>query len=318
MKLVTYQYEGRTSVGAVVDDHVVDIPATAPTGSPLAGVRDMVSLLELGPDALATADAATRGAHGGGACRGTCLAEMEVRLLAPVTNPRKVFCLAGNYAEHILEGGGRPPEVEKATPLVFMKPPSTVVRGTYDVIPIPPVGQYIDWEGELAVVIGRRCKAVKADQALDVVAGYTCMNDVSERELKIKELPERGEREGWFDWLNGKWLDGFGPQGPYLVTADEIPDPHSLDLRVRVNGETMQESNTGQMLFHVGDIIEYISAICTLEPGDLISTGTPSGVGHARGIRLKPGDVVEVEVEKIGVLRSTGSSRKRSPAAWRE
>ncbi len=305
MKLVTYQYEGRTSVGAVVDDHVVEIPAVAPVGSPLGSVRDMVSLLELGPDALATADAAARAAHGSGACKGTCLEQAEVRLLAPVTHPRKIFCLAGNYAEHIIEGGGRPPEAEKATPHVFMKPPSTVVRGTNDVIPIPPVGQSIDWEGELAIVIGRRAKAVKAEEALDFVAGYTCMNDVSERELLIKERAETGAWESFFDWLNGKWLDGFGPQGPYLVTTDEIPNPHALDLRVRVNGETMQQGNTGQMLFRVGDIIEYISAICTLEPGDLISTGTPSGVGHARGLKLKPGDTVEVEIEKIGVLRST-------------
>jgi 2-keto-4-pentenoate hydratase/2-oxohepta-3-ene-1,7-dioic acid hydratase in catechol pathway len=200
---------------------------------------------------------------------------------------------------------------DKETPRVFMKPPTTTVIGQNDSILIPPVARAIDWEGELAVVIGRKAKAVSPDEALRYVAGYTVMNDVSERDLVIKDRTDSRPQDEWFDWLNGKWLDTFAPQGPCIVTADEIPDPHVLEISTFINGERKQHNNTGQMLYPVNKIIEYISAIITLEPGDLISTGTISGVGATTGTFMKPGDSVEVRISRIGVLRNKVRASKK-------
>ena len=193
---------------------------------------------------------------------------------------------------------------DKETPRVFMKPPSTTVIGQNDKILIPPVARSIDWEGELAVVIGRKAKGVKTKQALNYVAGYTIMNDVSERKLVIKKRSQSRDRDQWFDWLNGKWLDTFAPQGPWIVTRDDIPNPQALDISTYVNGERKQFNNTGQMLYQVAQQIEYISAIITLEPGDVIATGTPPGVGFARKppVWVQPGDVMVVEIEGLGAL----------------
>ena len=190
-------------------------------------------------------------------------------------------------------------------------PPTSTVIGPGDAIKIPPIARAIDWEGELAVVIGRKAKGVKAKDALRYVAGYTVMNDVSERKLKIKKRSESRPRDEWFDWLNGKWLDTFAPQGPWIVTSDEIRDPQTLDISTFVNGDRKQHNNTGQMLYPVDAIIEYISAIITLEPGDLISTGTISGVGNTTGKYMKPGDKVEIEISRIGVLRNRVAASKK-------
>jgi 2-keto-4-pentenoate hydratase/2-oxohepta-3-ene-1,7-dioic acid hydratase in catechol pathway len=235
----------------------------------------------------------------------------RLRLRAPVPNPRKIFCLAGNYQEHIEEGGAKMAAQDRETPRVFMKPPSTTVTSPGDAILIPPVARSVDWEGELAVVMGRRAKGVKAADALRYVAGYTVMNDVSERRLLIKPRSETRPRDEWFDWLNGKWLDTFAPHGPWLVTSDEIPDPQVLEISTFVNGERKQHNNTGQMLYPVARIIEYISAIITLEPGDLISTGTIAGVGSTTGTFLQPGDRVEIEISGIGVLRNKVAASAR-------
>ena len=310
MKLISYETGEGPALGVLVGEKCfVDLRA-AHEAAVVAGAsgeiapllwRDMNAFLAAGEEALTAAAQAVEFAQGEGKFQHSVA---EVHLLAPVPFPRKLFCLAGNYAEHILESRQRLEEADKATPRVFMKPPSTTVRGPYDPIVITPVAQAIDWEAELAVVIGRRGKYLKAENALDYIAGYTCFNDVSERQLKIKERPETREWDQFFDWLNGKWLDSFAPMGPCLVTKDEIPDPHSLDIRLYLNGEQMQAGNTGQMIFHLGDILEYISAIVTLEPGDVISTGTPSGVGSARGIFLQPGDVVRTEIEGIGAMEN--------------
>jgi len=241
----------------------------------------------------------------------TTFALGKVRLRAPVSRPRKVFCLAGNYQDHIEEGGKKMERQDKETPRIFMKPPSTTVIGPGDKIFIPPVARSVDWEGELAVVIGRRAKGVKTADALKYVAGYTVMNDVSERRLRIKKRTHSRPRDEWFDWLNGKWLDTFAPHGPWIVTRDEIPDPQILDISTYVNGERKQHNNTAQMLYPVNRIIEYISAIITLEPGDLISTGTVSGVGATTSTFLKPGDKVEIEISRIGVLRNQVAASKK-------
>ncbi|MDH7568445.1 MAG: fumarylacetoacetate hydrolase family protein [Armatimonadota bacterium] len=300
MKLVTFERDGMARVGAVVDgERVVDLAAAAGSSAQALFAGGMLGLLEAGQEGLAVARAAIADPPAG-----TVLPLGSVRLRAPILYPRKLFCLAGNYAEHILESGRGLSEKDRVTPRVFMKPPTTTVIGPYDPIRIPPLAQKIDWEAELAVVIGRRGKAISEADALDFVAGYTVINDVSERALKIRERAESAEWDRFFDWLNGKWLDTFAPMGPWIVTADEVGDPHRLGVRLTVNGVEMQNGNTGQMIFRVADIVSYISQIITLEPGDCIATGTPAGVGMGRGIFLKPGDRVRTEIEGIGALEN--------------
>ena len=318
MKLATYTVSGEERIGAVVDDSIaIDLASADRTlarrekRKPHPFFTDMLTLLGAGPKGLSAAKKAIAGAAGKKANGKTIHALGKVRLRAPVPTPRKVFCLAGNYQDHIEEGGGKMALQDKETPRVFMKPPTTTVIGPGDKILIPPIARSIDWEGELAVVIGRKTKGVKAKDALKYVAGYTVMNDVSERDLKIKKRTDSRPRDEWFDWLNGKWLDTFGPQGPWIVTRDEIPDPQVLDISTYINGERKQHNNTGQMLYPVAKIVEYISAIITLEPGDLISTGTISGVGSTTGTFMKPGDKVQIEISSIGVLKNSVAASKK-------
>jgi len=228
----------------------------------------------------------------------------DVTIKAPISWPGKILCLAGNYAEHIREGGRDVPGKERMSPLVFMKPNTAIIDPEQSIV-IPKKGNKIDWEAELAVVIGKKGKYIEQDQAYDYVAGYTIMNDVSERKLLIDKDREETDRSKFFDWLNGKWMDTFAPMGPCIVTRDEIDDPHDLSIQLRVNGEVKQDSNTGNMIFRIPELIEFASRLMTLEPGDIISTGTPSGVGSSTGTFLKPGDAVEVEIENIGVLKNT-------------
>ena len=324
MKLATYARQGQEYVGAVVgDDKVVVDLAAAESALARKEKRkaqpifaDMLSLLEAGAKgrkaaAAAAALAVERMGKAGKPDGRLSHPIGKVRLRAPVPNPRKIFCLAGNFQDHIEEGGAKMEQQDKETPRVFMKPPTSTVIGPGDAIKIPPVARAVDWEGELAVVIGRKAKGVKAKDALRYVAGYTVMNDVSERKLLIKKRSESRPRDEWFDWLNGKWLDTFAPQGPWIVTSDEIRDPQTLDISTFVNGDRKQHNNTGQMLYPVDAIIEYISAIITLEPGDLISTGTISGVGNTTGKYMKPGDKVEIEISRIGVLRNRVAASKK-------
>lgn len=232
-----------------------------------------------------------------------CIFRMEEVLFeAPILFPGKLFCLAGNYREHIEEMNEKMDPQDAETPRVFMKPPNNTVIGNGEAIQIPEIGQAIDWEGELAVVIGKHAKSVKAEEAMGYVAGYTIMNDVSERKLKIKERSSSRPKDEWFDWLNGKWLDTFAPMGPWIVGAGEIYDPHNLEICTYVNGELKQQNNTSQMLMKIPEIIEYISAMVTLQPGDVISTGTIAGVGAAKGEYLQDGDEVKISISSIGEL----------------
>ena len=176
--------------------------------------------------------------------------------------------------------------------------------GPEEAIVLPRNANKIDWECEIAAVIGRRARFVSGANGLDYVAGYTVMNDVSERSLKFGTSRKEREGDRWFDWLNGKWFDTFAPMGPCVALKDEVPDPQRLRITLRLNGQTRQDGNTGQMIFSIAELVAWASTLVTLEPGDLISTGTPAGVGHASGTFLKPGDVLEAEVEGIGVLRS--------------
>lgn len=229
----------------------------------------------------------------------------KARLLVPVPRPNKLFLLAGNYAEHIREGGGVAAERAETFPYVFMKPPSTTLTNPGQPVRIPAVSPgAIDWECELAVVIGRRAKGIKEADALAIVAGYTVINDISNRKFRPNPERKKRDKDAFFDWMHGKWHDSFCPCGPAIASADSVPDPQSLSIKLTVNGQVKQNGSTGQQIFPVAAVIEFIAAICTLEPGDIISTGTPSGVGNATGTYLKPGDVVEASVGSIGTLVS--------------
>ncbi len=229
----------------------------------------------------------------------------EVRLLVPVPTPSKLLLLAGNYSKHIEEGGGKAEERAKTFPYVFMKPPLTTLTHPDSPIKIPKVSpHHIDWELELGVVIGKRCKSVAEAEALNYVAGYTVVNDISDRKFRPNPGRAAREKDSFFDWLHGKWHDTFCPMGPCILPADELRDPQSLKMSLRVNGNVEQDASTAEMVFPVAAVIEFVSSITTLEPGDVISTGTPSGVGSAKGKFLKRGDQIEAEIEKIGVLRN--------------
>jgi 2,4-didehydro-3-deoxy-L-rhamnonate hydrolase len=234
-----------------------------------------------------------------------CLDTNEVELLVPIPRPNKLLLLAGNYSEHIKERGGSVAERDETYPYVFMKPPSTTFLAPGKPIQIPRISPHaIDWECELAVVIGQKCKNVKEADALKVVAGYTIINDISDRKFRPNPTRKKRERDVFFDWLHGKWHDSFCPCGPCVRVASFLPDPQNLSVRLSLNGEIRQDGNTSQMIFPVAAIIEFISSMMTLEPGDIISTGTPSGVGSATGTFLKPGDRMQAHIEGIGVLNT--------------
>lgn len=284
MKLLTVDHQGRRTAAVLIDDHVVllnedmrRVLADAPTGY----ARVQAKLASESPERVPLAD---------------------VRVLAPIPDPRKVFCLAGNYADHILEGGGDVDE-PKTTPDVFIKPVTTI-RAAGDPIELPRIGRQLDWELELAIVIGRPGKYIAAARAHEHIAGFMAFNDVSERDLVVwdeSEAANPSARRAFFRWLNGKWMDGSAICGPWLVTPDETGDPHQLALRLELNGETMQEGNTGQMLLQVSQIVEFVSHLATLEPGDVIATGTPAGVGAARNRFLETGDEIRAEIAGLGV-----------------
>jgi len=336
MKLVTFQINGEERLGAWIDDSVFDLNACYSlylTGVAREKVREispeallkmeektckemptnMVSFLKMGDQAMQRArKVLQRIAEFSAKDLPECSIHKleDVSLKAPIPWPGKILCLAGNYAEHIKEAGREVAGKEKMAPRVFMKP-NTAVIGPNQTIVIPRKGNKIDWEAELAVVIGKKGAYIDREQAYDYVAGYTIMNDVSERELIVDAEREPSEWNRFFDWLNGKWMDTFAPMGPCLVTKDEIEDPHDLSIRLKVNDEVKQDSDTGNMIFDIPELIEFTSRLMTLEPGDIISTGTPSGVGSASGQFLKDGDAVEVEIENIGILRNIVKSEKR-------
>jgi 2,4-diketo-3-deoxy-L-fuconate hydrolase len=214
--------------------------------------------------------------------------ESDIRLGSLFT-PRNVICIGLNYKDHAAEGNVPLPE----KPVVFAKLNGCVIGPNAPIV-LPPDSEKVDYEAELAVVIGRRCKGVSKADALDYVAGYTCLNDVSARDFQF------GDNQ----WVRSKSQDTFGPMGPYLVTSEDIPDPQTLPIRCLVNGRVLQDSNTSKMIFGVRDLISFISRGITLEPGDVISTGTPHGVGFARKppMFLKTGDEVVVEIDGVGRL----------------
>ncbi|MDE2849437.1 MAG: fumarylacetoacetate hydrolase family protein [Acidobacteriota bacterium] len=280
MKLLSLLRDGRSAIGVLADEEtVVDLSVAAPDLP-----RGMCRFLAAGDDAM---DAARR-AVDSGAGR-VPLAEQT--LLAPVPKPRKFFAIGLNYADHAAETGQQLPEF----PTVFNKQ-VTCVNRPGGAIHIPRASSAVDYEGEFAFVIGRRCRGVAAEDAAGAIAGYTIVNDVSVRDWQ-RRSPTMILGKGW---------DTHGPMGPYLVTADEVEDPNDLGIRTWVNGELRQDSNTRELVFNCPKLVETISTMCTLEPGDVVSTGTPAGVGLA----FKPpkflvaGDTVRIEIDGLGVLEN--------------
>jgi len=279
MKLVTFTQAHRRRIGIVEGNHVLDLAAAAP-GLP----RAMLPFLKAGDDAMAEA----RACLDGGKHR---LDLASVRLEAPVPRPGKVLAIGLNYADHVKEGGRPIPEHQ-----IWFAKQATCIVGPNDAIEIPVVSDRIDYEAELCVVIGRRCRNVPSARAFEVIAGYMCGNDVSVRDWQARTPT----------MMMGKGFDTHGPTGPWIVTRDEIPDPQALAISCSVNGEILQKASTAEMIFGVAAQIEHLTAAFTLEPGDVIFTGTPAGVGNFRNppIRLKAGDRVTVEIEKIGRLEN--------------
>lgn len=228
----------------------------------------------------------------------------SVTLLAPIGDPPKILLLAGNYASHIEEFGRMAVEKEETFPYVFMKPRTTLNHPDAPIV-IPKVSpDFIDYECELAIVMGKRARGVSEAEALEYVAGYTVLNDISDRQYTPNPGRKERERDVFFDWLHGKWHDGFCPMGPAIASARTITEPNDLELTLSVNGEERQACNTDRMIYGVASVIEFISRTVTLEPGDIIATGTTSGTGKALGKLLVAGDELAATIEGIGTLRN--------------
>jgi 2-keto-4-pentenoate hydratase/2-oxohepta-3-ene-1,7-dioic acid hydratase in catechol pathway len=213
--------------------------------------------------------------------------------LAPIPDPGKLICVGLNYRDHALESRAMIPD----EPVIFNKAVSALVGPGADIV-LPKASAEVDFEGELVLVIGRRCRHLRAEDALAAVAGYTVGHDVSARDWQNKKNAKQ--------WFLGKSFDTFAPVGPHIVTADEIADPHALDIRTTVNGVALQDSNTREFLFRIPQLLAWITTVMTLEPGDLVFTGTPAGVGFARQppVFLQPGDLVEIAIAQVGTLRN--------------
>jgi 2-keto-4-pentenoate hydratase/2-oxohepta-3-ene-1,7-dioic acid hydratase in catechol pathway len=304
MKLVTYSWKGNVALGAVSNDRVVDLRRAHAAALrrqedtdelAVADLRvpgDLLGLLRGGGASLAAAQRALAFVE---ELRETPEASdlwhplADVQLLPPILRPGKVVCVGLNYRSHLAEIGDPVPQY----PILFHKAATSLV-GHRQAIVLPRISREVDFEGELAVVIGRRGKHIAERDALSHVAGYTCANDVSANDLEFRTS----------QWTSGKMLDTFCPLGPVLLTRDSVRDPGLLRLKTTLNGQTMQQACTSDMVFSVPFLISYVSALATLEPGDLLLTGTPAGIGCNRKppVFLKPGDEVSVQIEGIGTL----------------
>ncbi len=308
MRLVTYQHEGQSRIGAQLDKQIIDLNRAYQASLyhahntdelSVADARvppDMIDLLKGGETSLRAAKESLdfvrsqlKGKDNALKQQGIVYAFESVTLLQPVLRPGKVICLGLNYRDHAAEAGMAIPEY----PVLFHKVAGSLIGHNQSIV-IPRTSSKIDFEGELTIIIGRRGKYLAEDEALSYIAGYTIGNDVSARDLQFRTS----------QWTTGKMLDTFCPLGPALVTRDEVPDPNALRIKTTLNGQVMQDGNTADMIFHVPFIVSYISEIVTLEPGDVILTGTPAGIGNTRTppVFMKPGDTISVEIERLGIL----------------
>lgn len=305
MKLVSYDIGKEVRAGLVIDDRVLDLAkaARAITGKPHP--TELKTWLE---DIFSKSGATERWSKRFAKLVASLAKKRrpswsyaleKVHLNAPIPNPEKVICVGQNYLDHVLEQQKmfgdkvKPPK----SPIIFAKFPTTLT-GPYDPIVLPPkkVTDKVDYETELAFVVGRMISRATQREAAEAVAGYMILNDVSARDCQFSDK----------QWVRAKSMDGFAPCGPWLVTSDEIPNPHRLDIWTRVNGELLQDSNTRQMIFKIPKILSYLSQSITFKPGDIIATGTPPGVGVFREppVLLQPGDTVESGIEGIGTLKN--------------
>jgi 2-keto-4-pentenoate hydratase/2-oxohepta-3-ene-1,7-dioic acid hydratase in catechol pathway len=281
MRLSTLNTAQGPRPAVLVGDRYVDLHATDP--------RFPTSVREILADPALLADARNAAARAGS----VSVPAAQARLHAPVPDPQKVICVGLNYRDHALESKMPIPR----EPVLFSKFASALV-GHDEPIVVPKVSTKVDYEAELVIVIGQRGRRIPESRAMEHVAGYSIGHDVSARDWQL-------EKDGK-QWMVGKTFDTFAPVGPCLVTRDEVPDPHKLGIRLRIDGKTMQNSNTEQMIFSVSQLVSYLSVVFTLEPGDLVFTGTPPGIGHALNppVYLRGGEVAEVEIESLGVLRN--------------
>ncbi len=308
--LVMFEQNGTPTGGAIIRDKLIPLEsgyahfqrqAEAPTLLDRGIPPTVLNLLRHYPESFdrvgAMADYVA-GAMARLAAEGLARDPASVHLFAPIMGPSKMLFAGANYTDHVAEMGAPPVDKTKAKPYFFPKTNNCII-GPHDPIRLPAASTQVDWEIELAVVIGRQCKDVPLSRAREVIAGYTIMNDLSARDLTMrKDVPFN------VDWISGKCIDGFAPMGPALVPSRFVPHPEDLSLKLSVNGRVMQDSNTSKLIFGIEEQIEFLTKLMTLEPGDVISTGTPAGVGHGRKIYLKPGDEVVVAIEGLGEQRN--------------
>jgi len=278
MRLVSFRSNGQSGAGLLRDNLIFPLKN--------AGFSDAVSFIAAGEKEHKRAEGLLKTASSR-----KLLPLDSVRLTAPIPRPPKILCIGLNYRDHAKESKMEVPSV----PTVFAKYASSVI-GSGEPIVLSSATQKPDYEAEFAVVIGKRAKQIQRAKWKDCVFGYTIVNDVSARDVQLATS----------QWTLGKSFDTFAPMGPYVTTADEVPDPHTLDIRLSIGGETLQHSNTRELIFGVPELIEYLSSMLTLEPGDIISTGTPAGVGLGRTPPrwLQAGEEVLIEIDKIGILRN--------------
>ncbi len=299
MKLATYLYKHIMSCGIITDNGIIDIPSNTQGPSKLHSLKE---ILIKGPKAFNIVNELIESVE-------ERISPEAVMMRPPLPRPGKVLALAGNYQKHLTETAWQDPTFENqaatTNPWPFIMP-SSAVTATNTEVPWPAYSDSIDYEVELAVFIGNTAHQISAEQADEYIAGYSVANDISARSTTFAEGRTDRPRDVYFDWLMGKWSDGFLPLGPWMVTADEIPDPQNLNLELKVNDEIRQQSNTEKMIFNVYKTVSFISHLMTLEPGDVIITGTPHGVAASgESEYLKPGDRIEATIENIGTLTNT-------------
>ncbi|PQZ57946.1 MULTISPECIES: fumarylacetoacetate hydrolase family protein [Bacillus] len=303
MKLVTFTHSGETRIAALENRKLIDLHAAFKAKLKSEGKlraaqiaeayipKDMNGFLQGGTESMNLAKDAVAYALTKENEIKMIFEEEEVKIEAPVPSPGKIICVGHNYREHILEMKRELPPY----PVIFAKFANTVV-GPQDDIPFYPISEQLDYEAEFAFVIGKRARNVSEADALEYVAGYTIANDITYRDIQRRTI----------QWLQGKTVEGSAPMGPWLITADELTDPSGLDIVLTVNGEKRQQSNTANLVFSVQYLVAFLSNLITLEPGDVILTGTPGGVGvaHNPQVFLKDGDIVRIEVDQVGVLEN--------------
>jgi acylpyruvate hydrolase len=319
MRLATIDVDGQLRPAVVLGDRILDLTAARRVSAAAKLLPDsMLEILACGDEASAILRKLAGEAEGKASAyegAGALLVTASAKLAAPIPLPRVILAVGANYHEHLKEMN----TIGPATPMAFYKSVSSVIGHGDEIILPPGHTEMVDWEGEFAFVIGRKCHDISESEALSCVAGYTILNDVSARDWVDQAFKAEGMIPTIVAWehnILGKLFPTFCPIGPVIVTADEVGDPHKLGIQTKLNGEIMQDSNTSDLVFNVSQIISYYSKFLTFMPGDIVSTGSPSGVGYGRKPQtfMREGDTIEVAVESIGTLRNRIVREARRPA----